>query len=459
MSDEEHRPKAWDLEQYHVSAKTQAPPEAAGDGPGARPPRRDEFLIERDSGMAWRGTYEPDGRLFLLALRGALLSVLTLGIYRFWMITALRRYYCNAMRMNGDPLEYSGRGLEKLLGFLIAMVILAVYLAIVNVALTFVGLSYFDGNPLAVNISIVAAVPLYFWAAYRARRYIMARLRWRGIRFGQEPGAFRYMWLSLWLSILTVLSAGLALPYQHFRQSKFMTDRSFFGDLRFHQGGSWWGLFALWIRLYLVGGLLGLFGWALVVEYELEGVGVEALTGVLGLVGGIALIVLFIAYQVGSFRYLWSTRSLAEADFLNKVSTKATVWTYFKGNIAVSFLSGIVIAAVMIVLAGAEALLPQIDYEALMVPAETGEDVSTTDVLMAALPLVLIAATGYLVVIAFWFALNQVFLTQPLLDLKVQTMFVQNPAVISAASQRGHDQATEAGGFADALGVDLGAGF
>ena len=39
----------------------------------------------------------------------------------------------------GDAFEYTGSGLEKFLGFLIALVILAFYLGILQVVLTFVG--------------------------------------------------------------------------------------------------------------------------------------------------------------------------------------------------------------------------------------------------------------------------------------------------------------------------------
>ena len=41
----------------------------------------------------------------------------------------------------GDAFEYTGTGLEKFLGFLIALVILAFYLGIFQVVLTFVGFS------------------------------------------------------------------------------------------------------------------------------------------------------------------------------------------------------------------------------------------------------------------------------------------------------------------------------
>ncbi|RME16415.1 MAG: DUF898 family protein, partial [Alphaproteobacteria bacterium] len=41
------------------------------------------------------------GPLFGLALRTGALTVLTLGFYRFWMKTRMRRYYWSAIRPGG----------------------------------------------------------------------------------------------------------------------------------------------------------------------------------------------------------------------------------------------------------------------------------------------------------------------------------------------------------------------
>ena len=45
----------------------------------------------------------------------------------------------------GDAFECTGTGLEKFLGFLIALVILAFYLGILQVVLTFVGFNLLGG--------------------------------------------------------------------------------------------------------------------------------------------------------------------------------------------------------------------------------------------------------------------------------------------------------------------------
>ena len=85
-------------------------------------------------------------RVFKMSFLMGLLTVLTLGFYRFWMKTRLRRYYWSSIRPGGHPLEYVGDPLEKLLGFFIAAVILAFYIGVVNLILMLVSFSLFDGN-------------------------------------------------------------------------------------------------------------------------------------------------------------------------------------------------------------------------------------------------------------------------------------------------------------------------
>jgi len=64
----------------------------------------------------------------------------------------------------------------------------------------------------------------------------------------------------------------------------------------------------------------------------------------------------------------------------------------------------------------------------------------------------------YLFLFAVPFALTQVFITKPVLRRKAEAMVIHDAQTLTRSRQREHDHAAEAGGFADALGVDLGAG-
>ncbi|WP_163317442.1 DUF898 family protein, partial [Enterobacter hormaechei] len=53
----------------------------------------------------------------------------TVGFYRFWLTTDIRRHLWSNTLIDGDGAEYTGRGKELLIGFLVALAILVpVYL-------------------------------------------------------------------------------------------------------------------------------------------------------------------------------------------------------------------------------------------------------------------------------------------------------------------------------------------
>src|SRR5215475_76852 len=64
------------------------------------------------------------GAFWRLVARGAVLLMVTLGIYRFWLTTDIRRYLWSNTELNGESFEYTGTARELLLGFLIAVAIL-----------------------------------------------------------------------------------------------------------------------------------------------------------------------------------------------------------------------------------------------------------------------------------------------------------------------------------------------
>lgn len=177
--------------------------------------------------------------VFILAFKTGLLSIVTLGFYRFWMKTRLRRYYWSAIRPGGHGLEYVGDPWEKLLGFFIAVVILTFYIGIFNLLLMFVSFSVFSSSWVGYLASFAGVVPLWFYARYRARRYVLSRTRWRGVRFGLEKGAWGYSVRAMAHWLITILTLGLLWPRMTFWLEKYRTDRTYLGSSRLHQGGKW----------------------------------------------------------------------------------------------------------------------------------------------------------------------------------------------------------------------------
>jgi uncharacterized membrane protein YjgN (DUF898 family) len=411
------------------------------------------------------------GALFWLALKTGFFTVLTLGFYRFWMKTRLRRWYWSAIRPGGHPMEYVGDPIEKLLGFFIAVVILTFYIGIVNLLLMFVSFSVFSSSWLGYGASFAGVVPLWFYASYRARRYVLARTRWRGVRFGLEKGAWGYAIRALWYWALTILTAGLLWPRMTFLLEKYRTDRTYFGSTRLFQGGRWQNLIpATWpfvLSLLAFGlSLLWVFQLAPVFpgeDFDASKI-LEDLDPFLGegweMLGAenperLLLIPFALAGMLfGAIYYRWvSKRIMAghkRADgvqFASSLSGLRVTFIYVLGNL-LSYLVLVMGIVALIVLVG------------LSFGFETLTDISQTGAAGAfeALPRwanLLILGAFYLSVFLLWGVFHNAFVTFPLMRHMALTTTLPQSVGLAQISQRARDEFAEAEGFAEAL--DLGA--
>lgn len=378
------------------------------------------------------------GGIFRLALKTGVLTVLTAGIYRFWMKTRMRRYYWSAIRPGGMPLEYVGTPTEKLLGFLTAVVVLAFYIGIVNLILMFFSFSIFNGTQPAYLVSVIGITPMIFFAQYRARRYVLARTRWRGIRFGLEPGVAGFVGRSILHWGLTVLTLGLYWPVKTYWLEKYRADRTYYGDRRMHQGGSWKMLFRPMKHIYLsviamlvVGALVG------ALEDPRFAPGLVLAAG--WFLYGMA------AWKAGSFKALTETKTLGDVGLRTAPSAGRVLGIYAGGLAAMAGIFMLAMFPITIIFG----LLLAATGGALEVADEAGYFGT-----LASLPLyfsILVGLVTYFAVFVFWGVLKETFISLPLAQHFAEVTEVVNPAGLTAIHQRARDEFAEAEGFADAL--------
>src|SRR6266704_1624682 len=106
-----------------------------------------------------------------LVIRGALLLLVTLGIYRFWLATDVRRFLWSNAEIAGDGLEYIGTARELLLGFLIAIALLVP----INVVFFLTAFGHGWLSQISGFLALIALALLGQFAVYRARRYRLTR--------------------------------------------------------------------------------------------------------------------------------------------------------------------------------------------------------------------------------------------------------------------------------------------
>jgi uncharacterized membrane protein YjgN (DUF898 family) len=202
----------------------------------------------------------PAADLARLAMHGLLFTALTFGLYRFWYVTRLRRYLWAHTRLGRSPFEFTGRPIDLIVGFLMAVaILLPLYLALFIMSL---GLS---NGVIAANLGALGL--LWFlsqFGIYRARNYRLTRTVWRGLRFRQGGSGILYAILSIIWFVIGLASLGLLWPMRRRALYAYKVRNTFYGKQKAGFKASIWPLYHAGWPLFVgfcAVGLLG--GWRL----------------------------------------------------------------------------------------------------------------------------------------------------------------------------------------------------
>ncbi len=216
-----------------------------------------------------------------IALPNVLLTVVTLGIYRFWATTRERRYLWGQTRFIDEPLEWTGRGIELFWGFVMVFFLVGLPLVIMQLALQ--GM-IFQGQTfiVAAIVTTMAVFTLYLTgvAYFRTLRYRLSRTYWRGIRGGSHNPGFPYGLSYLWknglpylpgaivmaigpflnggsqiffvIGGILLLLAGLFYPWSSMSLWNERWSHMSFGPYHFESNANWTDLLKRYLLFYLV---------------------------------------------------------------------------------------------------------------------------------------------------------------------------------------------------------------
>lgn len=281
--------------------------------------------------------YRPSGSLAWLLLKNAALNLITLTIYRFWAKTRVRQYFWQAVRVDGEPFEYTGLGRELLIGFLIVLAVLAPATLAWSTAQTLlstdpVGLSIAQGIYFFILFVLIQA------AGFRARRYRLSRTLWRGIRAGQDGSTWRYVGQSLLWGLASAATLGLAYPSTRLALQRYRTVNTRFGDQHFSFDAPLMPLFTRWLVVLtpLILFYLVIIGFSIAVERSIGDSDAEAVGRKIGeamvahgKLMGVALVLLAILpftwawYRMAEFRHFAAHTRLGEITFRSTARGRA----------------------------------------------------------------------------------------------------------------------------------------
>ena len=209
--------------------------------------------VHPSPGTEVRERLEYDGSgvdLATIAATNAIATLATLGVYRFWGKTRVRRYLWSRVGCRGDQGEYSGTGMELLRGFLVVLPVLALLFG----SNFWIQMVSSVGDPVYWILEFASVLVFLFLicvAAYLARRYRLSRTEWRGIRFAQDGSSIRYAFLVLGWSVVVVLSLGTAYAVFRTRLQHYRTTHTSFGNRRFRFEARAAALLKTWLLAWL----------------------------------------------------------------------------------------------------------------------------------------------------------------------------------------------------------------
>lgn len=371
------------------------------------------------------------GELFGRLLRGYLLMVPTLGLYRFWLTTTKRRFYWQNTVIGGERLEYTGSAVQLLVGFLFALgVFLPIYLV-------FFYLSFQSGLVTTIGYG-AAALLLWFlsgYAIYRGRDFRLSRTLWRGIRFDQKGSALGYAIRRFFWSLLVLVTAGLAYPFMAANLWRYRYNNTWFGDRQFSFTGNWktiagpfytaWAVFALSLGLAV----------AAATSFGAEAA-VPA-TVILCLVTGFLC---FLYYRSRETTRMFSAVKLGEAGLGLRVKALSLLGQYL--------LYGLCVFAALVVIG----IIGFVVAQAFSVNFRSG-DFSAASIARAGWTGVVLGAGGYLATLSAFTLLGEVFIDCGYWMLVARNAVITNLDSLDGARATAEDKSVAGEGLADALNV------
>jgi len=185
-----------------------------------------------------RFDYIPRPGLLGLTLINLFLNLITLTVYRFWAKTNVRRHIWSCVHINGEALEYTGRGKELFIGALIVFGVLILPFVLLVVGLQ---LAFGPEHPALIGVQFTFFLIIFgLWgmAVYRARRYQLSRTLWRGIRGALVGSPWSYTGLHAGATLLAPMTLGWSTPAMNLNLQERMIGDMRFGNMPFRFSGT-----------------------------------------------------------------------------------------------------------------------------------------------------------------------------------------------------------------------------
>jgi uncharacterized membrane protein YjgN (DUF898 family) len=305
-------------------------------------------MVEGKTASAFRfhGSWQDFARI---VIPNILLTIVTLGIYRFWATTRERQYLWGQTDFIDERLEWTGRGLELFIGFVMAVVLILIPFFLIQFATQALVLQGYTGWAGLLTFAMFGFIMYMIGIArFRALRYRLSRTYWHGIRGGSDDQGFGYGWSYIWKTIVGYLAFGLMVPWSMMDLWNERWNKMSFGPHKIEAVGNYAATFKRYLLFYLmpfvlfVGGTVagGMFGASGMMDSMMVGI----IVLVFGFYIGLGLVAL--AYYAKFFRVAVEGMSLHKLDFAFPARTMDW-FKLFVGDTGLYLLAALPVAVIL----------------------------------------------------------------------------------------------------------------
>jgi uncharacterized membrane protein YjgN (DUF898 family) len=370
-----------------------------------------------------------------MVFRGALLELVTVGFYRFWLGTDIRRHLWRSTSVDGDALEYTGLPKELLFGALLALAIFGpIYLVYFLIGLEAERMKAFASVPFGLFFYLFAQ-----FALFRARRYRMTRTVWRGVRFWMTGSGWNYALRSgVWM-LLVIVTLGLALPWRDASLERFKMRNSHYGDLQGRFAGTGWEFFRQGWWLWLIAIALAVLP---IVEVKLARTPSPSTAFVVPWIMLVGAPFFYAAFKAIQWRWWVSGIRFGEVSFTSQIRPRELFGLYWKVVGWLLLILVLMIAAITSVLISAAYL-------------DTGAGNLQQKVAAAAQhwPILIALIGSYVLAALMAGAVTRIYLIHDLMARIASSTMVHNIAAAENVAARGAAANAVGEGLADSLDI------
>jgi uncharacterized membrane protein YjgN (DUF898 family) len=305
--------------------------------------------MDEDRGEALSAfRFHGDWRAFLpIALTNLLLTIVTLGIYRFWATTRERRYLWSETEFIDDRLEWTGTGTELLIGFVMVLLLILLPFFGINMVAQALMLQGQAGLGTALIFGMFGFIfYLTGIARFRGLRYKLSRSYWHGIRGGSDDQGLRYGWSYMWRTVVGAIPLYLLTPWAMMTLWNDRWSSMSFGPHKFDSVGDERETYKRFLLFYLLPFVLIVLGIIIGISAAVGGSGGDTaamlmLPLLIALYGGFGAITL--AFYAKFFRVAVGGLSLGKLEFGFSARTKDW-FILLLGDIGLWILAAIAVA-------------------------------------------------------------------------------------------------------------------